>query len=189
MLSDCLASKFEMLPTSLFRPSNCFGVNGTESFVLQNSLLLAYMRLLFLKGICFKKKIDMSRKVNFGTPGPLQVIPEDSGHHGDDTESLASDDLGLERPRHHSIHQIMSAKSAARLFRQRSIDMKKNKRRDDGFSEVSQRIPFLLHHCCVSGRLVQKNQQATISLFLSFLLSFFWLVENWTASSSSLCSK
>lgn len=81
----------------------------------------------------------MSRKVNFGTPGPLQAIPEDSGRHGgDDEESLASDDLGLERPRIHSIHDVMSAKSAARRFRQKSIDMKKNKRRDEGFSEVSQ---------------------------------------------------
>ena len=119
--------------------------------------------------------------MNFGTPGPLQAIPEDSGHHGDDIESLGSDDLGLERPRHHSIHQIMSAKSAARLFRQRSIDLKKNKRRDEGFSEVSKKILFLYIISALAADYFKRiNKAPYLSFFPSLFLSVFLSVSGET---------
>ncbi|XP_065057924.1 dynein light chain Tctex-type 5-like isoform X2 [Rhopilema esculentum] len=79
------------------------------------------------------------KRVNFQNPGPLTSISE--GQSGEDSGSLASEDLGMEfersRPRHHSIHEIIAAKAASKVFKAKMLAARKTKRRDDGFVEIT----------------------------------------------------
>ena len=77
----------------------------------------------------------MNRRVNFNDDVPLNPIPEDQ--HDNDNDTVSSEDEGRsEFARSHSIHEIASAKAASRIFRLKSLESKKNKKRDEGFAEV-----------------------------------------------------
>ena len=82
--------------------------------------------------------LSTMKRVNFQNPGPLTSISE--GQPGEDSGSLASEDLGMEferaRPRHHSIQEIIAAKAASKVFKAKMLAARKTKRRDDGLVEV-----------------------------------------------------
>eukprot|EP00794_Sanderia_malayensis_P000564 gene564-1222_t len=83
----------------------------------------------------------MNRKVNFNSniDAQLTAIPEGAEQRQpydddyDDSDTYVGSAAGSARS--HSIHEVVSAKMASKIFRLRSLQAKKIKQRDEGYSE------------------------------------------------------
>ncbi len=115
----------------------CKRLNKSRSKPLMH-LHQHFLTVFYLQHSPSQIHLKMSRKVNFTNDTPLKVIPEDGENtvfdDDDDVDSLAN--VSPDFRRSHSIHEVVSAKAASRIFRLRSLEARKNKQRDEGLAEV-----------------------------------------------------